>query len=45
MDKFWETSAQKYLENVFYRRQIDAKANDGDKYAAAIVATAAAISK
>lgn len=45
MDKFWEVSAQKYISNVFYRREIDAKATAGDKVAAAIVASAAAISK
>jgi hypothetical protein len=45
MSKFWEISAQKYISNVFYRREVDAKAASGDKYAAAIVATAAAISK
>lgn len=45
MDKIWEVSAQKYNSNVFYRREIDAKADAGDKYAAAIIATAAAISK
>ena len=45
MEKFWEVSAQKYLNNVFYRREIDVKAKSGDKYAAAIIATAASISK
>ncbi|MBU2766219.1 hypothetical protein HAP94_08415 [Acidithiobacillus ferrivorans] len=45
MDKIWEVSAQRYISNVFYRREIDAKANSGDKYAAAVIATAAAISK
>jgi hypothetical protein len=45
MDKFWEISAQKYNSNVFYRREIDAKAKGGDKYAAAVIATAAAIYK
>ena len=45
MDNFWKISAEKYLSNVFYRRQIDAKASTGDKYAAAIIVTAAAISK
>lgn len=41
----WEVSAQKYLHDVFYRHEVDAKAKSGDKYAAAIIATAAAISK
>jgi hypothetical protein len=45
MEKVWEVSAHKYISNVFYRRETDAKASRGDKYAAAIVATAAAISK
>lgn len=45
MDKFWEVSAEKYLSNVFYRREIDAKAATGDAFAAAVVATAAAIAK
>ena len=45
MDNFWEVSAQKYLSNVFYRREIDAKAEAGDKYAAAVMATAASLSK
>jgi hypothetical protein len=45
MEKLWEISAQKYLNNVFYRREIDAEAKAGDKYAASVIATAAAISK
>ena len=45
MDKFWKASAEKYLSNVFYRREIDDKARNGDAFAAAVVATAAAISK
>lgn len=45
MDKFWEVSAQKYLTDVFYRREIDAKAATGDPVAAAVITTAAAIAK
>ena len=42
MDKFWKVSAQKYLTEVFFRREIDDKANNGDAFAAAVIATAAA---
>lgn len=45
MENFWEVSAQKYLSNVFYRREIDAKAQAGDAVASAIVTTAAAIAQ
>lgn len=45
MDKFWKVSAEKYITDVFYRREIDAKASDGDSFAAAVIATAAAIAK
>lgn len=45
MDKFWKVSAEKYLSNVFYRREIDAKAKANDAVAAAVIATAAFIAK
>ena len=45
MENFWKISAEKYLTDVFYRRGIDAKAAAGDKYAAAVISTAAALSK
>ena len=40
MDKFWKVSAQKYLTDVFFRREIDDKANNGDAFAAAVIVTA-----
>ncbi|MHB1643508.1 MAG: hypothetical protein ACYCS8_12775 [Acidithiobacillus sp.] len=45
MDKFWKASAEKYLTDVFYRREIDAQAATGDAFAAAVIATAAFIVK
>ncbi len=45
MDDFWKVSAENYLNNVFYRREIDAKAASGDAFAAAVIATAASIAK
>ncbi|MDA8377345.1 MAG: hypothetical protein M0Z50_09870 [Planctomycetia bacterium] len=45
MDNIWKVSAQKYLDNVFYRREIDAKAAKGDRFAAAVITTAASIVK
>lgn len=45
MDNVWKAAAEKYLSNVFYRRDIDLKAADGDKFAAAVVASAAVLAK
>lgn len=45
MDKVWKISAEKYLSNVFYRREIDTKAANGDRFAAAVITTAASIAK
>ncbi|MHB1705549.1 MAG: hypothetical protein ACYCSH_05775 [Acidithiobacillus sp.] len=45
MDSVWEVMAQKYLSNVFFRRETDAKASRGDKFALGVIATAAAIAK
>ena len=45
MDNFWKNAAEQYLSDVFYRRKIDAKATAGDPFAAAVIATAAAIAK
>lgn len=45
MDSVWEVLAQKYLGNVFFRRQTDAAASRGDRHALCVITTAAAIAK
>lgn len=45
MNNFWNNAAQKYLDNVFYRRELEAQAAKGDRFAASVITTAASIAK
>jgi hypothetical protein len=40
IDGAWEVMAQKYLSNVFFRRETDVKASRGDKFSISVIAAA-----